>query len=517
MKKIYILIMMLILLISVSSCKKENIDNNINNQSQLDITMTNYIDSLIENTPGYIPAWNMEGFKGRWNYIDGVFLNSIVNLYYNLKDSNPSRANIYKEFFLNYIDYYIYEGIFVNPENQTSNYKSGELDSICESKILFDAYQMTNDSKYLKCINNTYNELFMMDIVDNSYNNFSHKETYLDQIWLDGMYMYVPFYLRYAISTGNIDIFYKVRLQYQFIREKMFDEKKGLYYHGYSSTGIFWSDNKPGCSKSFWLRSIGWYIVSLVDALDYYPEGDDKDYLISLLKEALDGILQYQDKNTKMFYQLVDKGNITVKVPANYLLNLYNNKYKIDGEFVDADISNYLESSGSSMISYALMKGSKNKYLGEEYLNKGKEIFEGIYNYSFKDNELNNICITAGLGPENKPIRDGSIYYYLAEPVGSNDAKGVGPFIMAYLEYSQNKTIKPITPKLDIARVEFFCDSKLYHSNSILVNSRAQFPKIPTKEGYVFDGWLLNGSRFNTLSNITQNTTLIANFKKIEE
>ena len=65
----------------------------------------------------------------------------------------------------------------------------------------------------------------------------------------------------------------------------------------------------------------------------------------------------------------------------------------------------------------------------------GKSIYEGVYSYSFKDGVLNDICITAGLGPESNQIRDGSIYYYLAEKVGSNDAKGVGPFIMAYIEY----------------------------------------------------------------------------------
>jgi len=31
--------------------------------------------------------------------------------------------------------------------------------------------------------------------------------------------------------------------------------------------------------------------------------------------------------------------------------------------------------------------------------------------------------------------RDGSIAYYLSEPVVEDDAKGVGPFMMAYAEY----------------------------------------------------------------------------------
>ena len=41
----------------------------------------------------------------------------------------------------------------------------------------------------------------------------------------------------------------------------------------------------------------------------------------------------------------------------------------------------------------------------------------------------------AGLGTNDNIYKDGSAAYYLAEKVGSNDAKGVGPFIMAYLEY----------------------------------------------------------------------------------
>ena len=90
------------------------------------------------------------------------------------------------------------------------------------------------------------------------------------------------------------------------------------------------------------------------------------------------------------------------------------------------------------MISYAILKSVRLGYINEELYQNGIEIFEGIYKHSIsKDNgiHLNNICITAGLGPDNRLYRDGSPAYYLAEPVGSDDAKGVGPFIMAYLEY----------------------------------------------------------------------------------
>ena len=258
------------------------------------------------------------------------------------------------------------------------------------------------------------------------------------------MYMYAPFYARYALATNNNEIFDGIKGHYEFIRNTMYDEEKGLYYHGYSSKmNQIWCDKETGLSPSFWLRSMGWYIMSLVDVLDYFPKGENKEYLISLLVEALEGILQYQDQESKMFYQLIDQGPISVYVDASYFANLKNTKYTTS-TYVD----NYLESSGSSMVAYALMKAAKFGYIDLDYVYVGAEIFEGIYKHSFYDNSLHDICITAGLGPITKEYRDGSHAYYLAEPVGSDDAKGVGPFIMAYLEYSSNKIIKPKTPSI---------------------------------------------------------------------
>ena len=47
---------------------------------------------------------------------------------------------------------------------------------------------------------------------------------------------------------------------------------------------------------------------------------------------------------------------------------------------------------------------------------------------------LAGICLVAGLGPENNRRRDGSFEYYISEPVVTNDAKGVAPFILCYTE-----------------------------------------------------------------------------------
>ena len=181
---------------------------------------------------------------------------------------------------------------------------------------------------------------------------------------------------------------------------------------------MFWADKQTGLSANFWLRSIGWFTVGLIDVYDYMDEtASERKVIAKLFKETIDGILMYQDEDSKMFYQLPDKKEVK---------------------------GNYLETSGSSMIAYALLKGSRLNVLDKSYQQKGLDVFNGICKRYLTINEnqdlnLGGICLVAGLGPENNLRRDGSVNYYLSEPVVENDAKGVGPLIMAYTEVMKIK------------------------------------------------------------------------------
>ena len=419
-----------------------------------------YIDSLMDETSNFIPSWSKEGFKGRLNYIDGVFLKSLLECYEEYKDIDSSKANKYKEFVKNYVNYYISDdGTFIYYDRTTFEktidnalgFKSGELDSISASSILFKLNELYDDSRYLTAINYTYNELMKHGRLNESTDlkvNFEHKEVYANQIWLDGMYMYVPFYAEYAKNNSDSNAFEYIKCHYQTIREKMRDEKTGLYYHGYDGSSgekAFWA-SENGTSKSFWLRSTGWLIASLVDSIEYFPEGDNRDYLIDMLNEAVASLIKYKDEKTSMFYQVIDKGGQKVLVSKEQFEAAKNKAYQKNGEYVDAYVDNYVETSGSSMVAYVLLKGARLGYLSSEYYSEGIKVFEGIYNHSLKIDGnsfvLSNICKVGGLGDSTgngSVIRDGSFAYYLSEEVVSNDAKGVGPFIMAYVEYTKYK------------------------------------------------------------------------------
>ena len=92
------------------------------------------------------------------------------------------------------------------------------------------------------------------------------------------------------------------------------------------------------------------------------------------------------------------------------------------------------------MILYAVIKGVRLGLLDDEkYRQPALEAFNQLTALQLAPDEsgawhLNGICAVAGLGPDTNRKRDGSVAYYLSEPVVADDAKGVGPYFMALSE-----------------------------------------------------------------------------------
>ena len=156
---------------------------------------------------------------------------------------------------------------------------------------------------------------------------------------------------------------------------------------------------------------MGWFAAALADLCEILPEGGECGLVRDLLKEMMEGVSAYADEATGMYYQVVDQGGRE---------------------------GNYLETSGSSMIAYAMLKGARLGVLDEKYAAKGKKTFDGIVKkyLEFSGDEMNlgGICLVAGLGPQSDRRRDGTYAYYISEPVVRNDAKGVAPLVMCYME-----------------------------------------------------------------------------------
>lgn len=356
--------------------------------------MNAYIDAFLA---AYQP------YKTYWNYEDGCVLIGCIDLY------EATGEPKYRDFVLRYLETY------VTPEGDIPNYETRQynIDSINCGKALFFALDETGDARYRKAIE--YHMQRLREHPRCQCGSFWHKELYPNQIWLDGLYMAEPFYMAYEMRFGGKANVSDILLQFENVRRFLYSAEKGLFYHAYDEARIQpWANPETGCSPNFWLRSMGWFLMAMVDTLALMDEQLFEHYkaLEGLFKEAVRGILPYRDAQTGLFLQVIDHPEAE---------------------------GNYAETSGSAMIAYALMKGVEMGALSaERYAPIGRDIFERLVQEKLLAGEdgalhLTDICWVAGLGPGEK--RDGSVAYYLSEPRVSDDSKGVGPFMMAYSQW----------------------------------------------------------------------------------
>ncbi|MCF6130098.1 glycoside hydrolase family 88 protein [Flavobacterium sp. AS60] len=338
----------------------------------------------------------------KWDYVHGLVLTSIEKLY---KKTNDKK---YYDYIKGYADATIdNDGVIKSYKFDTYN-----IDMVTAGRILFNLYDTTKDSRYLNVLQLLRKQLQEQPRTPSG--GFWHKKVYPNQMWLDGLYMGEPFYAQYTVTYENGANLDDIAKQFELIQLHATDKKTGLLYHGWDeSKEMPWADKETGCSPNFWSRSIGWYMMALVDVLDYFPkEHPKRNELISYLNNIANAIAKVQDKSG-LWYQVTDKGGSE---------------------------GNYLESSGSSMFAYALAKGANKGYLPKKFKKIACKAFKGLTKQLIKtdaDGEITitQACAVAGLG--GKPYRDGSYSYYVNERKKDNDPKATGSFILAALELNK--------------------------------------------------------------------------------
>lgn len=368
-------------------------------------TLGKYVDYLIEGSTAAAPLWNIEmvrsGKPNKWNYIDGCMITACLSLYKTTGDEK------FLTFSRHFLDYFVKSGGVI----ETYRVDEYNLDNINQGKNLFTLYDLTGKQRYRDAIETIRSQLETHPRTKEG--NFWHKKIYPWQVWLDGTYMAQPFYMEYETRFNGMKGCLDSYRQFMTIKKRMRDPVTGLYYHGYDeSRQMYWANPETGCSPNFWLRAMGWFLVALVDVLERMDEQLYYEYrsIMAMLKDAAEAMVKFQDPETGMFWQVIDKPT----APGNYL-----------------------EASGTALFAYAMMKGVRLGYLPKRFAAYGEKAFYGTcdkYLGVSADGklQLSGICLVAGLGGANH--RDGSLEYYFSEPVVENDAKGVGPLLLAYTE-----------------------------------------------------------------------------------
>ena len=211
--------------------------------------------------------------------------------------------------------------------------------------------------------------------------NFWHKLIYPFQVWLDGLYMGQPFYMEYENRFNERKNYSDIMNQFNQARTLLYDEKTGLYYHAYDEyKDRKWADPETGLSPNFWLRSIGWYLMALVDC---YELASEEIYEV----KARFGEL-FKRGGSRNF-KVSDKGEQTV-LPASCTAGS-------GGELP-----------GNIRVAHGGLRSFKGRRLGalleEKYAERGKEIYDAVLEQNIYQAEdgayhLSGTCAVAGLGP----------------------------------------------------------------------------------------------------------------------
>ena len=266
---------------------------------------------------------------------------------------------------------------------------------------------------------------------------FWHKKKYVNQMWLDGLYMGPALYAEWQGNFGmeegpkkNNQSWDDIALQFDTIFAHTWDAKKKLNYHAWSAEPLnaassYWADPKTGRSLEFWGRGMGWFFGALVDVLEYMPKDHPaRPHLVKYVNMVADGLKARQDAESGCWYQLLQYGGSKTS---------------------SCGINNYLESSASSMFTYAYLKGIRLGVLDSEtYMPVAMKAYKGLINQFIVEEPDGKIkiiqsCESAGLSSSRKGDAD---YYLCGKDVKiNNDTEGkvFGPFIMASLEYEKMK------------------------------------------------------------------------------
>ena len=172
------------------------------------------------------------------------------------------------------------------------------------------------------------------------------------------MFSYAPFttLLPSSLPTLNATAtFDEVRTQLDILYDRCFQTDTGLLVHGYDAAKTHpWANASTGASPIVWSRSLGWYTVGLVDSLEIagqlYPQQKSKGSSFYLLRQRLNELARAQ----------VRAVSASAKVTGRYALWQVVTQPGAQGNFV--------ESSGTALVAYALAKGVRTGLLLDKRL-----------------------------------------------------------------------------------------------------------------------------------------------------
>jgi len=224
-------------------------------------------------------------------------------------------------------------------------------------------------------------------------------------LWTDDFYMGVSFLAQMGRLTGESRYWDDAVRQIVQGSQRLFDESKGLYDHG-------WSLNTDGYDpRFFWCRANGWAALAMTELLAELPEDfPGRDRVLHYYRQLMQSLVEQQDPSG-LWHNVLDRHQT------------------------------YLESSGSAMFVYALARGVNEGWLSPIYASSAITGWNGLCTKILPDGRVDAIC------EGTTYAHDHSYYAYRG---ASPDTIFVGPVLYAGAEMIrllQNKNLSIVPPR----------------------------------------------------------------------
>jgi len=346
---------------------------------------------------------------GSWGYAKSLYLYGQYLVYKRTGDPR------YLKYIKDWIDMHVDEQGVVrsaNAQGEIMEIKFDNLDSMLPGNLLLLLYQETKAPKYKLAADRIRKRFDTYPRTKDG--GFWHAtgKTREWQLWGDGVFMSMPFLVRYGNMFGDSKYTNdEAVLQLMTYWKHLNDFRTGLMFHAYDESGqSAWADKETKHSAEMWCRAMGWFGMTLIEVLELLPRDHPmRPILVGQVFLLVKAWARYQDEKTGLWYQVVDKGD---------------------------NPSNWLETSSSSMYTYVTAMAADRGYVEKKYANVAQKGYAGVLTKISLDGDgqtnITDIC-------EGTNVAD--LAYYFARKRNTNDFHGLGAFLIMNEKF-MNKTLK---------------------------------------------------------------------------
>jgi unsaturated rhamnogalacturonyl hydrolase len=271
--------------------------------------------------------------------------------------------------------------------------------SVLDPRALDDAGSMC--AAMIKTLNEGKNQA-LRPLIDNYIDYISNKQLRLtdgtlarnrplpNSLWLDDLYMSVPALAQMGSLTGDRKYFDDACKQIIQFSDRMFNEKLGLFMHG-------WIEDMNPHPEYRWARCNGWALLAMSELLDVLPsDHPSRMKILNLFRSHSKGLSSYQS-GTGFWHQLIDRSD------------------------------SYYETSATAIFTYCIAHGINKGWLDPKAYGPVAVLGWNAVQTKVNDKgEVEGTCVGTGMA------FDPAFYYN--RPVNVAAAHGYGPVIMAGAE-----------------------------------------------------------------------------------